>query len=682
MAMDKEALFRYFRENYLPQSDVLARLPVNISFESFWNDLVLRRRAGSVTLPLSNADGEPYWYNITPLMVKVSERISEEMMKRGEPADLYSAGMTTAMTEEMFYTSYVEGAPVQYDEAIDFLSEGREPSDTNELLLWNNRMAWESMIRKLWQPINGERILEYAAVLTKDLENQADDYRRSDDHAIAAMDPREYRIPAAEQLPKRMQELSAYLQDSTVHPLLKAGAAQAYILAIRPFDEGNERLSRLISTAVLLRSGYDFFRDISISMVIAQETYRYYAAMKEIHREDNSGDLTFFMDYYFGLLGRTLDLREELVRIAAQKELEAQRRLAVMPLSTPGEVMQDPEMKTDEPKEVVDGDDDRIQTDDSLPASNDEAVEMIMAGAVSICTEGKTDEEAAPEVDEPPAEAEESASVNDCDPAGATPAFEYESDPKFRAILERCNVLFGNAIRNMPGMTEKHAWKTLQFLSGLYYHGLYNCKSGDSVKYMPVGRFAKINSFRVLRESGAIMFSRDTTREYHYTLYDDAILTLIMAGRDDCGESQSEGAPSCDINGRSTSTEEPEVSVTEPVSEEAQATVEDVAEIYEHALTISNDIIEAVLRTAAAAGPNGFTGKDLAMYGGGTSRLWRKRMEKLTDCGIIRRWYTTGAHCKACYQINPEIEERLRALCSTDSGADDAVTPEDLRIAT
>ena len=59
--------------------------------------------------------------------------------------------------------------------------------------------------------------------------------------------------------------------DGGVHPLIKSAVGQAYILVVRPFPEGNERLARMISSAVLLRSGYDLFRDISISGVIARE---------------------------------------------------------------------------------------------------------------------------------------------------------------------------------------------------------------------------------------------------------------------------------------------------------------------------------------------------------------------------------------------------------------------------
>ena len=132
-----------------------------------------------------------------------------------------------------------------------------------------------------------------------------------------------------------MTEYYAFLQAGNVHPLIKAAVGQAYILVARPFPEGNERLSRMISSAVLLRSGYDFFRDISISSVIAKENYRYYKCMQEILRSENGGDLTYFMEYYLDLLVRALDSKKERERRRVQESLAREREMAREPLRAP-----------------------------------------------------------------------------------------------------------------------------------------------------------------------------------------------------------------------------------------------------------------------------------------------------------------------------------------------------------
>lgn len=75
MAMDKEKLLAYFQAHYLSRQEVLFKLPLNISIESFWPELLNRRKARAQLLPLYNASGMPYWYVLTDRMVAASERL-------------------------------------------------------------------------------------------------------------------------------------------------------------------------------------------------------------------------------------------------------------------------------------------------------------------------------------------------------------------------------------------------------------------------------------------------------------------------------------------------------------------------------------------------------------------------------------------------------------------------------
>ena len=46
MAMDKERLMSYFQTHYLSRQEVLFKLPLNVSIDSFWNELLSLRRPG------------------------------------------------------------------------------------------------------------------------------------------------------------------------------------------------------------------------------------------------------------------------------------------------------------------------------------------------------------------------------------------------------------------------------------------------------------------------------------------------------------------------------------------------------------------------------------------------------------------------------------------------------------
>ena len=339
MAMDKEKLLAYFQSHYLSRQEVLGRLPLNIPIDSFWQELLNRRKARATILPLYNAGGIPYWYVLTDRMVTASERLCEEALVQDADFDPYRAGMTSAMTEEMFFTSFVEGAQIPLQEAMDFLQRGTEPESIQEQMIWNNRRAWAELSATIYRPLDGDFVRTLAFMLTEEMDGCAEDYRQVDLHPIAAMNNEAYDVPPAYILPDRMDEYYTFLQKPDIHPLIKAAVAQAYLLVTRPFPEGNERLSRMMSAAVLLRCGYDFFRDISISAVIAKESYQYYKCMREIIRSENGGDLTYFVQYYLELLVRALDARNERKRKreqeALQREqqaLEQERELARQPL--------------------------------------------------------------------------------------------------------------------------------------------------------------------------------------------------------------------------------------------------------------------------------------------------------------------------------------------------------------
>ena len=154
MAMDKEKLLAYFQDHYLSRQEVLFKLPLNYSIDSFWPELLQRRKAQATVLPLYNAMGMPYWYVLTQKMISASERLCEEAINQEKIFDPYRAEMTSAMTEEMFFTSFVEGAQIPLQAAMDFLQRGTEPESIQEQMIWNNRHAWSEMISAIYRPLD------------------------------------------------------------------------------------------------------------------------------------------------------------------------------------------------------------------------------------------------------------------------------------------------------------------------------------------------------------------------------------------------------------------------------------------------------------------------------------------------------------------------------------------------
>ena len=85
--------------------------------------------------------------------------------------------------------------------------------------------------------------------------------------------------------PRRMTELLAWLEDArtnkTLHPLLIVAVFIVVFLAIHPFQDGNGRLSRILTTLLLLQAGYSYVPYSSLESVIENSKEGYYLALRQ-----------------------------------------------------------------------------------------------------------------------------------------------------------------------------------------------------------------------------------------------------------------------------------------------------------------------------------------------------------------------------------------------------------------
>jgi len=85
--------------------------------------------------------------------------------------------------------------------------------------------------------------------------------------------------------PRRMPELvdstNQALAEGLIPPLIVIARFVVEFLAIHPFQDGNGRLSRALTTLLMLRTGYEYVPYASHERVIEQNKLRYYAALRE-----------------------------------------------------------------------------------------------------------------------------------------------------------------------------------------------------------------------------------------------------------------------------------------------------------------------------------------------------------------------------------------------------------------
>lgn len=85
--------------------------------------------------------------------------------------------------------------------------------------------------------------------------------------------------------PRLMTTLVDWTRENTetgaLHPLIVTAIFVVAFLAIHPFQDGNGRLSRILTTLLLLRAGYAYVPFSSLESVIEQSKDSYYLALRQ-----------------------------------------------------------------------------------------------------------------------------------------------------------------------------------------------------------------------------------------------------------------------------------------------------------------------------------------------------------------------------------------------------------------
>jgi Fic family protein len=85
--------------------------------------------------------------------------------------------------------------------------------------------------------------------------------------------------------PRLMTELVAWVnqdrESGRLHPLLVTAICVVVFLEIHPFQDGNGRLSRVLTTLLLLQAGYAYVPYSSLESVVEQNNEAYYLALRQ-----------------------------------------------------------------------------------------------------------------------------------------------------------------------------------------------------------------------------------------------------------------------------------------------------------------------------------------------------------------------------------------------------------------
>ena len=149
--------------------------------------------------------------------------------------------------------------------------------------------------------------------------------------------------------PKKMQELVDWtktaLAEKKFHPLFIIGNFIVEFLNIHPFQDGNGRLSRILTNLLLLKEGYLYMPYISHEKLVEDNKNDYYIALRRSQKTfGKKEDITSWMDFFLTMLLKQSEMAIELLESEQVEKLLSQKQLAVWnylsskPEATPSEI--------------------------------------------------------------------------------------------------------------------------------------------------------------------------------------------------------------------------------------------------------------------------------------------------------------------------------------------------------
>ncbi len=112
-----------------------------------------------------------------------------------------------------------------------------------------------------------------------------------------------------------------YEREKIVHPLISIAAFVYDFLSIHPFQDGNGRLSRLLTTLLLMKKGYKWIQYVSLEHEIENRKKEYYKNLRICQSQRPNEDITEWIIFFFEAL---TNVQEKLSRKLELKGVKAQ----------------------------------------------------------------------------------------------------------------------------------------------------------------------------------------------------------------------------------------------------------------------------------------------------------------------------------------------------------------------
>ncbi len=165
---------------------------------------------------------------------------------------------------------------------------------------------------------------------SKDIRHRGE-YKKLDNHIVAFDENGKeigvvYKTATPFETPMKITDLITWINKSLelkeTHPIIITGIFIVVFLAIHPFQDGNGRLSRILTNLLLLKLGYSYVQYSSLESIIEQNKDLYYKNLRDCQKTLDSKKIKFenWLIFFLKSLKKQKDNLEK--KIKAEKILQ------------------------------------------------------------------------------------------------------------------------------------------------------------------------------------------------------------------------------------------------------------------------------------------------------------------------------------------------------------------------
>lgn len=132
--------------------------------------------------------------------------------------------------------------------------------------------------------------------------------------------------------------MSEEMEKQKTHPLILTANFIFEFLAIHPFRDGNGRLSRALTTLLLLKTGYTYVPYVSLDEIIEERKIEYYLALRKTqsqHKTKNE-DITPWLHFLLDALLEQIKRAKEIMEEDQPEKLLSEKQLIIYQLFQAG----------------------------------------------------------------------------------------------------------------------------------------------------------------------------------------------------------------------------------------------------------------------------------------------------------------------------------------------------------